>query len=341
MARIFVTRPLPGDALQQLEAEHEVTVYPHDQPMPRSELLAAVAEIEVLICLLTDEIDQELMNAAPRLRIVANYAVGHNNINIDWATFKDIAVLNTPGVLTDASADLAFALLLAAARRVPESDRFVREGKWTGWSPTMLLGTEVTGKTLGLVGMGRIGQAMARRARGFEMPILYSNREPVQESIERELGATYVELDELLERSDFVSLHCPLTPKTKHLLNAKKLAKMKPGSILINTARGPIVDERALAQALKEGPLAAAGLDVFEDEPQVHPDLLAQDNVVLTPHTGSASREAREAMVELLVRGIQQIFSGGHPHNLLNPEVLGTSTKDDRKGGKNRRGKRK
>ncbi len=323
MAKIFVTRNLPGPSLDILRQSHDVRVHPGDIPPTKDELIAGVKDADILICLLTDSIDQTIISAGNKLKIIGNYAVGTNNIDVDWATVNDIAVLNTPGALTDASADMAFALLLAAARRLGEADRFIREGKWLGWDPTLLLGTQVTGKTLGIVGMGRIGIAMAQRAKGFGMRILYTNRQPVPKGLERDLGATFVELSGLTELSDFVSLHCPLTPATKHLFNAKVLSAMKPGSILINTARGPIVDEEALVEALEHGPLRAAGLDVFEDEPNVHPKLRTLPNVLLAPHVGSATEETRSEMAEMLVRGIQTLLRDEQPNNLVNPEVFG------------------
>lgn len=323
MAKIFATRPLPGDALDRLSHEHTVTVHPGDVSPTPEELIRGVKDADVLICLLTDKIDTSVISAGSSLKIVANYAVGTNNIDVDWATVSDVAVLNTPGVLTDASADMAFALLLATARRLGEADRFVREGKWQGWEPNLLLGTQVTGKTLGIVGMGRIGVAMAQRARGFGMQILYTNRQPVPAGLERDLGASFVELDELVQRSDFVSLHCPLTPKTRHMFNRKILSSMKQGSILINTARGPVVDEKALVEALEQGPLRAAGLDVFEDEPNVHPKLLTLPNVLLAPHVGSATHETRSEMANILVQGIQKVLNDEQPNNLVNPEVFG------------------
>ncbi|TNE49984.1 MAG: D-glycerate dehydrogenase [Deltaproteobacteria bacterium] len=323
MAKIFVTRELPGKALAQLRQHHDVLVHPGETSPTTDELKAGVKDADILICLLTDSIDQNIISAGSKLKIIGNYAVGTNNIDVDWATVNDIAVLNTPGVLTDASADMAFALLLATARRLGEADRFVRDGKWSGWDPTLLLGTQVTGKTLGIVGMGRIGIAMAQRAKGFGMRILYTNRQPVPAGLERDLGATFVELSGLIEKSDFVSLHCPLTPTTRHLFNAKVLSAMKPGSILINTARGPVVDEAALVEALENGPLRAAGLDVFEDEPNVHPKLKTLPNVLLAPHVGSATVETRSEMADLLVRGIQTLLRDEQPNNLVNPEVFG------------------
>jgi glyoxylate reductase len=268
---------------------------------------------EAIVSMVTDRIDAALLARTPRLRVVANVAVGYDNIDIAACTARGIVVTNTPGVLTEATADLAFSLLLAAARRVAEGDRLVRRGAFAGWTPTFLLGSRVHGSILGLVGLGRIGQAMARRARGFGMPILYAARTRATADVERALSATHVTLDELFEQADFVSLHCPLTPETRHLVNAGRLARMKPGAVLVNTARGACVDEGALALALREGPLAAAGLDVFEGEPHVHPDLLALESVVLAPHIGSADRPTRAAMAALAVDSVLAVLAGRPP----------------------------
>jgi glyoxylate reductase len=315
MARIFVSSSLPGDALDRLRAVGEVVV---DEGGVASETFAAnVATLDAIVSLLTDRIDQHLLDRAPRLRVVANVAVGVDNVDLAACRARGVVVTNTPGVLTEATADLAFGLLLAASRRIAEGDRLVRAGKWTGWTPTFLLGARVHGSTLGIVGLGRIGQAMARRARGFGMHVLYTQRTRLDANMERALGARYVALDDLLAASDAVSLHCPLTPETRHLVNAARLARMKPGSVLVNTARGACVDEAALAAALAlpEGArrIAAAGLDVFEDEPRVHPALLALENVVLAPHIASADRPTREAMARLAADNAVAVLSGEPP----------------------------
>ena len=239
-----------------------------------------------------------------------------NNIDLAAAAARGVWATNTPGVLTDATADLAFGLLLSAARRIPESERFLREGRFDGWAPLLFLGADDAGATLGIVGMGRIGQAMARRARAFGMEIVYAGRS--RRPPEEEQGARFVPLDELLATSDFVSLHCPLTPATHHLLDAKALARMKPGAIVINTARGPVVDEAALVEALRDGHLGGAGLDVFEEEPKVHPGLLALDNVVLTPHTGSATRGTRLRMAEMVCEDVERVLAGQPPLHPVN-----------------------
>jgi len=271
------------------------------------------SSFEAIVSVVTDRIDTALMARTPRLRIVANVAVGYDNIDVAGCTARGIVVTNTPGVLTEATADLAFSLLLAAARRVAEGDRLVRRGGFAGWTPSLLLGSRVHGSTLGLVGLGRIGQAMARRARGFGMPVLYAARSRASPDVERALGATQVALDELFLQADFVSLHCPLTPETRHLVNAPRLARMRPGTVLVNTARGACVDEAALAIALRDGPLAAAALDVFEDEPRVHPDLLALDSVILAPHIGSADHPTRAAMAALAIDSVRAVLGAGQP----------------------------
>lgn len=272
---------------------------------------------EAIVTLLDLRVDEALLSRLPRLRAVCNVAVGYDNIDVPAATRRGVQVTNTPDVLTDATADLAWALLLAAARRVAEGDRFVRAGRWKRWDWTMLRGLDVHGKTLGVVGAGRIGQAVGRRAAGFSMKILYTSRER-KVAFERETGARRVPLERLLGESDFVSIHVALTPETRGLIGARELGLMKRTAILVNTARGPIVDEAALARALRSGRLRAAGLDVFEREPKVHPDLLKLENVVLCPHIGSATNETRRAMYETALRNLAAILSGRRPPNPVN-----------------------
>lgn len=319
MVKILSTHPLPGAAFERLQAAHTVILL-EDTERERG-LEAELAEAEVLITQISLPITKALLDAAPKLRIIASYGVGTNHIAVEWATLREIPVLNTPNVLTDASADLAFGLLLSATRRITEGDRLIRAGGWQGSGPSFFLGPQVTGKTLGIVGMGRIGQAMARRARGFAMPILYHNRKRLSLSLEREYGATYLPLHELLAACDILSLHCPLTPDTRHLIRKETLALMKPTAVLVNTARGAVVCEEDLAEALASKRLAAAGLDVFEDEPHPIPALLALPNVVLSPHIGSATFETRSAMTELLVSGIHDLLQGKIPLNVVNPEI--------------------
>lgn len=318
--RVLVTRRLPDAGLAPLrEAGLLVDVYDSDEAIPRAELLRRAAGAEALITLMSERVDDELLDAAgPGLKVVANYAVGYDNVDVAACARRGVAVTNTPDVLTDATADLAFALLLAAARRLVEGHDLVRSGRWTGWQPGQLLGMPVAGATLGLVGMGRIGSAVARRARGFGMRVLYYGRRR-DAAAEAELGAAYAPLDELLRESDFVSVHVPLTPETRHLIGPHELAAMKPTAVLVNTARGPVVDEAALAEALRSGRLFAAGLDVFEREPEVHPDLLGLANVVLAPHIGSATVAARTDMALLCSRAVLDVLAGRTPPNLVRP----------------------
>ena len=298
VARCFVTRDLPGPALGRLRERHEVDVWPERLPPPYEELRARTARAEGLLSLLTDRVDAALIEGSPQLRAIANYAVGYDNVDLDAARARGIAVGNTPDVLTDATADLTFTLLLAAARRLPDALLSVQRDDWLTWEPAAYLGHDVHGATLGIIGMGRIGRAVARRAEGFDMTVLHTGSD----------GG--VPLLTLLNRSDFVSLHCPLTPETRHLVNAARLARMRPGAVLVNVARGGCVDEAALADALARGPLGAAGLDVYEDEPRVHPALLALDNVVLAPHIGSAERPTREAMAGLAADNVLAVLAG-------------------------------
>lgn len=321
--RIFVSRPLPEQAMERLARRFEVAVGPADRATTAAEVLAGAREADALISMLSDRIDAAFLDACPRLRVVANYAVGVNNIDLRAAAERGVHVTNTPGVLTDATADLAFGLLLSVARRIPESERFLRAGRFDGWAPLLFLGADVAGARLGIVGMGRIGQAMAVRARAFGMEVVYVQRRPLDPARERELGARYVSLEELLSTSDFVSLHCPLTPETHHLIDARALARMKPGAILVNTARGPVVDETALVEALRSGQLGGAGLDVFEEEPKVHPGLLDRDDVVLTPHTGSATRGTRLRMAMMVCEDVERVLDGRPPLHPVNEPVAG------------------
>ncbi|HYY80295.1 MAG TPA: D-glycerate dehydrogenase [Actinomycetes bacterium] len=322
--RVLVTRRLPAPVLERLAAACELEVWSGEGVMSREELLARVAGRAGLLTLLTDRVDAELLDAAgPGLRVVANYAVGFDNLDLDACTARGVLATNTPDVLTEATADLAWALLLAAARRVAEGDRFLRTGWPWVWGPELLLGTEVHGKTLGVVGFGRIGRAVARRAPGFGMPVLYTGAHRLPAAEEAALGVGWRDLDGLLAEADFVSLHAALTPATRHLIGAEQLRRMKPTAVLVNTARGPLVDEAALAAALRDGQLAAAGLDVFEREPEVHPDLLGLDNVTLVPHLGSATVETRVAMGMVAAGNLLAALAGERPPNLLNPEALG------------------
>lgn len=320
---VFVTRALPGSALDRLRQVAEVQVWPESLPPPREVLLEQARRAHGLLTLLTDRVDAELLNAAPALRAVSNYAVGFDNIDVARCTERGVAVGNTPGVLTETTADLAFALLLAAARRLIEADAFVRSGQWQTWSPGLLLGRDVHGATLGIAGMGAIGRAVARRAAGFGMRILYTSRTRHPE-IEAQTGARRVEKDELVSESDFLSLHLALTPETRHYVGARELAAMKPGAVLINTARGAVVDQRALVAALRAGRPAMAALDVTAPEPPAPDDpLLALPNVVLAPHIGSASEQTRSRMAEMAVENLIAALAGKRPPHCVNPELYG------------------
>ncbi len=326
MPKIFVTRRIPErglDLLYTAFGKEAVTVAPQDNAITRSDLLAGVRGMDALLCILTERIDAELLDAAgPQLRIVANYAVGYNNIDVAAATARKIPVSNTPGVLTETTADLAWTLLVSAARRVTEGERYLRAGRWESWGPTLLMGQDIHGATLGIYGMGRIGQAMAERARGFQMRVIYTDVVRLPEERERELNVSYVDMTTLLKDSDFISIHCPLMPETTHAFSTKEFAAMKPTAVLVNSARGPVIDEPALAEALKQGQIFSAGLDVYEDEPTIHPDLLACENVVLLPHLGSASFETRSRMAEIAASNIVARLQGQTPPTCVNPEVL-------------------
>jgi glyoxylate reductase len=316
--KALVSGNLPREIIARLKAEHEVVVNSDDRPMPREEILANVSDKDGLLCMVTDRIDDELMEKAPNLRIVANYGVGYDNIDLAAATARGIWVSNTPGVLTDATADLTFALILGLARRIVEGEAMIRAGEWKSWAPFLFLGTEVSGKTLGIIGLGQIGRAVARRAMGFDMRIIYHSRRRMDEKEEKGLNATYVGLEELLSEADFVSLHVTLTNESRHLIGAPELSRMKPTAYLINASRGPVVDERALVQALQAKKIAGAGLDVYENEPVLTPGLLELNNVLLLPHVGSATLETRTAMARLAAENLLDGLRGVPPRNCLN-----------------------
>jgi glyoxylate reductase len=301
-----------------LKAEHEIVANTNNRPMPREDILANVADKDGLLCTISDRIDDDLLEKAPNLRIVANYGVGYDNIDLAAATARGVWVTNTPGVLTDATADLTFGLILAVARRIVEGEARLRAGQWKSWAPLLFLGAEVSGKTLGIIGLGQIGKAVARRALGFNMPILYHNRHRIDEKEERELNATYVDLKTLLSRADFISLHVTLTDETRHLIGARELSCMKPTAYLINASRGPVVDEKALVEALRAKKIAGAGLDVYENEPALTPGLSDLSNVVLLPHMGSATLETRTAMGKLAAENLLDGLKGVPPRNCLN-----------------------
>ncbi|MCL6592358.1 MAG: D-glycerate dehydrogenase [Alicyclobacillus sp.] len=321
-AKVYVPNWLPEEALTELASHVELDYRDVEDPVPRAELLAHVADAAGLLCYGRVKVDKELLAAAPHLRVVSNIAVGYDNLDVAELTRRGILATHTPGVLTETTADLAFALLMAAARRVVEADRYVKNGMWDGWRPTLMVGKDVHRSTLGIVGMGRIGQAVARRARGFDMRILYHNRRR-NTAAEAELGAEYRPLDELLQASDFVVLLTPLTAETRHLIGERELACMRPDAILVNVARGPVVDEQALIRALQAGRLAGAALDVYEQEPvALDNPLLQMEQVVTLPHIGSATRATRGQMALLGVRNLLAGLSGQTPPHPVNPEVL-------------------
>ena len=324
--KVFVTARMPAEVLALIRQAHAVESYTGDPPIDRQKLLGSIADKEGLLCTITDRIDAELMDCAPALKVIANFGVGFEHIDVAAATQRGIPVTNTPGVLTDTTADVAFALILATARRIVEGDRRIREGKFQYWAPLLFLGQEVSGKTLGIIGMGRIGQAVARRAAGFGMKIIYHSRTRLAPSQEQELKAFAAPLETLLREADFVSLHVPLTPQTRHLIGAPELALMKPSAYLINTARGPLVDEAALVAALRQGQIRGAGLDVYEKEPELSPGLAGLDNVVLLPHVGSATIETRTRMAMMAAENLLAALRGETPPNCLNWPDLKSST---------------
>ena len=315
--KVLLTRALMPGATKLLQADFDLEIGNTERMLTRTELLDKIQGKDVVISMLADPMDQETLDAAPGLKMIANYAVGYNNIDVPYTIEKNIPVVHTPDVLTDATADAAFALLLAVARRVPEAHSYVVEGKFKAWEPGLLLGLELVGKTVGIVGMGRIGQAFARRCVGFGLKILYHSRTRLSENREKALHARYVSLEKLLSHADFISLHVPLTKETWHLIDAEKLQLLKPEAILINTARGPVVDESALIKVLKKKRIWGAGLDVYEHEPEVPPALRQLENVVLLPHIGSATREARFKMAQILHDAIRDFFAGKTPEPLV------------------------
>ena len=319
--KVYVTRPVFDEAIDRLRREFEVELNTEDRILPKQELIAHLGDKDGALTLLTDAIDLELLQSTPRLKVVANFAVGFNNVAVDSATQLGVVVTNTPGVLTETTADFAWTLLMAAARRVVEADKFARAGKFKAWGPRMFLGYDIYGKTLGLVGLGRIGQAVARRAAGFNMRVVFHDPESIPDRIIKELGVTRLPFDELLRVSDFISLHVPLFPETHHLLNDHTFALMKPTCIVINTSRGPVVDEKALVSAVRDGKIAGAGLDVFEREPEIEPELFAMENVILAPHIASASHETRLRMCMMAADNLIAALKGERPPNLVNPEV--------------------
>lgn len=315
MFKVFVTRRIPAEGLEMLREKCQVRVWEGETPPPREVLLEEIKGVHGLLTLLTDPIDREILEAGSHLKVIANYAVGYDNIDVDQARQQGIVVTNTPGVLTETTADLAWGLLLAAARSLVKADQYTRAGHWKSWGPQLFLGQDVQGQTLGIIGAGRIGQAVARRGLGFDMDILYYSRNPRPE-LEKETGARKVGLDELLQESDFVSLHVPLTPATENLIGARELELMKKNAVLINTARGPVVDQEALNQALLQEKIFAAGLDVFAREPIDASDpLLENPRVVVAPHIGSASFATREKMARMVAEDLLAVLQGKTPKN--------------------------
>jgi len=320
---VLVTRRIPEAGLEAIQRECRVRFWDEDRPIPRERLLAMAAGVDGIVCLLSDPMGSEVMAAAgPKLKVIATMAVGVDNIEVAEATRRGIVVGNTPGVLTEATADLTWALILSLGRRIVEGDRLVRSGQWTGWGPTQLVGADYVGKTIGIVGLGRIGKAVARRARGFGMEVIYFNRGRLAATEEAAIPARHVPLEELIRQSDFISLHCPLNRESHHLISRERIERMKPTAYLINVARGPVVDEAALVEALKAGRIAGAALDVYEREPELAPGLRDLPNAVLAPHLGSASIETRNRMAEMTARNLFAGLRGEVPPWCVNPEAV-------------------
>jgi len=319
--KIFVTRKIPETGLEILRKEHEIDVFVHDRVPTKKEIINGLKGKDGLLCLLSDLIDKDVIKSEPKLKMIANYAVGYDNIDILVATEKKIPVSNTPGVLTDTTAEMAWAQLFSVARRIVEGDKYTRAGKFKGWGPMLMLGQDVSNKTLGVIGAGRIGTAFALKSKGFNMKVLYVDGR-VNKTLEKELKAIKVELNELLKKSDYISIHVPLTEETYHLISKNELKVMKRNAILINTSRGPVVDEKALVKALKEKWIFGAGLDVYEHEPKITEELKKLDNVVLQPHSASATFETRSKMAIIAAENMIAGLKGKIPPNCVNPEVF-------------------
>ena len=320
--KILVTGRLPDEVMEHLSAVCDMEANREDRPMERQQVLDKIADKEGLLSVITDRVDAELMDRAPNLKIISNLAVGTNNIDVAAATDRGIAVTNTPGVTTEPTADLTLGLILAVARRIVEEDRLTREGKFQFWAPMLFLGRSVARKTLGIVGFGAIGQAVAKRARGFDMRLLYHQRRQLDPAKEREMGIEYADFGRLLRESDFVSLHVPLTDKTRYLIGMTQLKQMKPTAFLINASRGPVVNEKELVEALRMRVIAGAGLDVYENEPALTPGLTELPNVVLTPHVGSGTIEDRTLMARMASENLLAGLKGELPRHILNPDVF-------------------
>ncbi len=323
MFKVFVTRRIPEEGLKLLEKHCEVYVNPYDRVLTKKEIISNLKDKDGLLCLLTDKIDRDVIYSNPRLKAISNYAAGYDNVDVKAATEKGVPVTNTPDVLTETTAELAWSLLFAVARRIVEGDKFTRDGKFKGWAPLLMLGQDISGKTLGIIGAGRIGTAFALKSKGFNMEVLYIGRRR-NKILEKELDAKKVDLHTLLKNADFISLHVPLTPETRHLIGEKELRMMKKNAILINTSRGAVVNEKALIKALKNKWIFGAGLDVYENEPCVSEELIEMDNVVLEPHIGSATLETRTRMAIMAAENLIASLKGEKPRNCVNPEVFST-----------------
>ena len=319
--KVLVTRRIPQAGLDILNEKFDVTLNPHDRVMTKQEIMEGLKDKDGMLCLLTDPIDAEIMNAGSKLKGIANYAVGYNNIDVEEATKRGLPVTNTPGVLTETTADFAWTLLMSTARRIVEADIFTREGKFEGWGPMMFLGHDIYQKTLGLIGLGRIGAAVARRASGFDMKVMYYDQIRLSPEEEAKLGVIFASQEEILKEADFISIHVPLLPTTKHLIGENELNMMKSTAILINTARGPVIDEKALVKALKNKTIAGAGIDVFEDEPELAEGLVSCENAIIPPHIASATVETRTKMATMAANNLVQMLNGEIPLNIVNKEV--------------------
>ncbi len=319
--KIFVTRKIPEKGLELLRRHHEMEINPYDRVLTKKEIINGLQGKEGLLCLLTDTIDKEVIESEPKLKMIANYAVGYNNIDIKTASKHKIPVSNTPGVLTDTTAEMAWALLFSASRRIVEADKFTRAEKFKGWAPMLMLGQDITNKTLGVIGAGRIGTAFAMKSKGFDMNVLYTDKKTNKE-LEKKLGAKKVELNKLLKESDFVSLHVPYIDSTHHLIGEEQIKLMKKSSVLINTSRGPVLDEQALVKALRKKWIFAAGLDVYENEPEIEPELYEFDNVILQPHSASASIQTRTKMASIAAKNMIAGLNKKIPPNCVNKDIF-------------------
>lgn len=319
--KIFVTRKIPEPGLKLLRKHFELEINPHNRVLSKKEIIKGLRGKDGLLCLLTDEIDKDVIESEPNLRMIASYAVGYDNIDVKTATKLEIPVSNTPGVLTEATAEMAWALLFSVSRRIVEADKFTRMGRFNGWDPMLMHGQDVSGKTLGLIGAGRIGTSMALKSKGFDMKVLYFNSK-TNKTLEEKLNAKKVELEELIKQSDFITLHVPLNNSTYHLIDEKRLKMMKKTAILINTSRGPVIDEKALIRALENNWIFGAGLDVYENEPEISKELLKLDNVILQPHSASATSSSRNNMSIIAAENMIDGLNGRKPKNCVNPEVF-------------------